>query len=62
MCIHDACALQMRKHKKTEAQQAAAKKAREAAAEALRHRNSIAYAAPVDSGTDPPPAGRFRRS
>ena len=51
--------------RKSDGQQEALKKAREAAAEQLRLRHAAeasSAAAPVDSGTDPPPAGRFRRS
>ena len=63
---HDACALQMKR--KSELQQKnvskatlAATAAREAKRAKLTAEASSA-AAPVDSGTDPPPAGRFRRS
>jgi hypothetical protein len=51
--------------RKSDGQQEALKKAREGAAEQLRLRHAAeasSAAAPVDSGTDPPPAGRFRRS
>jgi hypothetical protein len=60
-------ALQMPKRSgRTEALLAAAKRGREAqaaAARRLRHdAEASSVAAPVDSGTDPPPAGRSRRS
>ncbi len=51
--------------RKSDGQQEALKRAREAAAETLRLRHAAeasSAAAPVESGTDPPPAGRFRRS
>ena len=51
--------------RKSDGQQEALKKAREAAAETRRLGHAAeasSAAAPVDSGTDPPPAGRFRRS
>jgi hypothetical protein len=51
--------------RKSDGQQEALKRAREAAAETLRLRHAAdasSAAAPVDSGTDPPPAGRFRCS
>jgi hypothetical protein len=51
--------------RKSDGQQEALKRAREAAAETLSLRHAVeasSAAAPVDSGTDPPPAGRFRRS
>ncbi len=51
--------------RKSDGQQEALKRAREAAAETLSLRRAVeasSAAAPVDSGTDPPPAGRFRRS
>ena len=63
---HDACALQMTK--KSELQLKNVSKATLAATakrEAKRARltaEASSVTAPVDSGTDPPPAGRFRRS
>ena len=63
---HDACALQMKR--KSELQQKNVSKATlaaTAAREAKRARvtaEASSAAAPIDSGTDPPPAGRFHRS
>ena len=67
LCFQAACTLQMTTNRvrKSDGQQEALKRAREAAAETLRLRHAAeasSVAAPVDSGTDPPPAGRFRRS
>ena len=58
--FHDACALQMVKKKRTAGQLASL------AAVNHKKRRTVPEAssasAPVDSGTDPPPAGRFHRS
>ena len=57
--FHDACALQMGKKR------SAGQLATLAAVNDKKRRtvpDASSAAAPVDSGTDPPPAGRFRRS
>jgi hypothetical protein len=65
---HDACALQMTRKRRSESQKEIAAQATLAATakrEAKRAKltsEASSVAAPVDSGTDPPPAGRFRRS
>ncbi len=66
---HDACALQMtRKRGKSESQKENLSKATLAATAKREEKRAKATAeaslaaAPADSGTDPPPAGRFRRS
>ena len=69
LCAHDLCALQMNRRKTPSPALAAARaqglariaEEREAKRAKLTAEASSA-AAPVDSGTDPPPAGRFRRS
>ena len=54
LCVHDVCALQMPKRtQQSESQLAAAKRARDATAEARRLRNAATDAAPV---ANPPPA------
>ncbi len=67
LCSQAACTLQMTTNRvrKSDGQQEALKRAREAAAETLMPRHAAdasSAAVPVDSGTDLPPAGRFRRS
>ncbi len=69
LCAHDVCALQMRRRKTPSPAVAAARSqglsrisATRDAKRAKLNAEASSAAAPVDSGTDPPPAGRFRRS
>ena len=58
--FHDACALQMVKKKRSAEQLASLAAVNDKKRRTVPEASSAA--APVDSGTDPPPAGRFRRS
>ena len=58
--FHDACALQMVKKKRSAEQLATLAAVNDKKRRTVPEASSAA--APVDSGTDPPPAGRFRRS
>ncbi len=58
--FHDDCALQMVKKKRSAEQLASLAAVNDKKRRTVPEASSVA--APVDSGTDPPPAGRFRRS
>ena len=58
--FHDDCALQMVKKKRTAGQLASLAAVNDKKRRTVPDASSVA--APVDSGTDPSPAGRFRRS
>ncbi len=69
LCANDACALQMKRRKTPSPAVVAARSqglssitAARGAKRANPTPGASSAAAPVDSGTDPPPAGRFRRS
>jgi hypothetical protein len=58
--FHGACALQMRRKKRSAGQQSSLAAVHDKKRRTVPEASSVA--APVDSGTDPPPAGRFRPS